>query len=246
MSWDSHIPDLRSILTTSWVLHFWNKQMATITWVFISQIISLGTNIFIKSLPKQTRLLDSLLVIFTHECPQQTKEAAYRTLVRPLVEYSSAVWDPYTQDLILKKCKKEQHALCVATLHLAEEGCVSNMIKSLDWDSLANRCKIHRLTVFQQARQSHLSLPVETLLQPVQRHSRHLHANAYNIISTNKDCMKYSFFPRTIINWNSLPEPIINIASIPQFKQALINLHEMPNTKNPCYELSSRWFCYKS
>ena len=94
------------------------------------------------------------------------------------------------------------------------EGCVSNMIKSLDWDSLTNRRRIHRLTVFQQARQGHLSLPVETLLQPVQRHSRHLHSNAYNIISTNKDCMKHSFFPRTIIDWNSLPEPITNISSI--------------------------------
>ena len=85
------------------------------------------------------------------------------------------------------------------------------MIKSLDWNSLANRRKIHRLTVFQQARQGHLSLPVETLLQPVQRHSLHLHANAYNIISTDKDCMKYLFFPRTIIDWNSLPESITNI-----------------------------------
>ena len=98
-------------------------------------------------------------------------------------------------------------------------------IKSLDWDSLANRRKIHRLTVFQQARQGHLSLPVETLQQPVQRHSRHLHANAYIIISTNKDCMKYSFFPRTIIDWNSLPEPITNISSIPQFKHGDINLY---------------------
>ena len=164
-----------------------------------------------------------------YSCPQQTKEAAYRTLVRPLVEYSSTVWDPYTKDLNnhLEKVQKRAARFVCGDFTSRSEGCVSNMIKSLDWDSLANRRKIHRLTVFQQARQGHLSLPVETLLLPVQRHSRHLHANAYNIISTNKDCMKHSFFPRTIIDWNSLPEPITNISSIPQFKQAITNLREI-------------------
>ena len=93
--------------------------------------------------------------------------------------------------------KRAAHFVCGDfTSH--SEGCISNMIKSFDWESLANRCKIHRLTVFQQAHQGHLFLPVKSLLQPVQHHSQHLHTNAYNIISTNKDCMKYSFFPRTI------------------------------------------------
>jgi hypothetical protein len=29
------------------------------------------------------------------KCPQDIKEKAYLTLVRPHLEYSSAVWDPY-------------------------------------------------------------------------------------------------------------------------------------------------------
>ena len=204
--------------------------MATITWVFISQIISLGTNIFIKSLPKQTRLLDSLLAIFTHvhnKPRKQHTELWSDHLLNTHLPYGTRT--PKILIFILRKCRKEQHAFVCGDFTSLSEGCVSNMIKSLDWDSLANRrtCKIHRLTVFQQARQGHLSLPVETLLQPVQRHSRHLHANAYNIISTNKDCMKHSFFPRTIIDWNSLPEPITNISSIPQFKQVITNLREI-------------------
>ena len=32
-------------------------------------------------------------------CPQDVKEAAYKTMVRPIIEYGSSVWDPYTQGL---------------------------------------------------------------------------------------------------------------------------------------------------
>ncbi len=28
-------------------------------------------------------------------CPQEIKVQAYKTLVRPILEYSSTVWDPY-------------------------------------------------------------------------------------------------------------------------------------------------------
>ena len=41
-------------------------------------------------------------------CPQHIKTNAYLTLVRPLLEYSSSVWDPYTHVLI-NKIEQVQH-----------------------------------------------------------------------------------------------------------------------------------------
>ena len=114
------------------------KQMATITWMFISQIISLGTNISIKSLPiKANRTLGSVTRNL-YSCPQHTKEAAHRTLVRPLVEYSSAVWGPYTKDLInhLEKVQKRAARFVCGDFTSRSEGCISNMVKSLDWATL--------------------------------------------------------------------------------------------------------------
>ena len=32
-------------------------------------------------------------------CPQDVKEAAYKTLVRPILEYGSTVWDPHCNGL---------------------------------------------------------------------------------------------------------------------------------------------------
>ena len=37
-----------------------------------------------------------------NKAPQQTKITAINTLIRPRVEYSAAIWDPYTQENIDK------------------------------------------------------------------------------------------------------------------------------------------------
>ena len=37
-----------------------------------------------------------------YSCPQHIKKSAYTTLVRPLLEYSSSVWDPHTKTLVNK------------------------------------------------------------------------------------------------------------------------------------------------
>ena len=79
-----------------------------------------------------------------------------------------------------------------------------------------------RLTIFHKAINGHLALPTGNL-QPVLRRTRHLNSKAYNTIHTSKDCYKYSFFPRTIKYWNSLPDKIATIKEPQKFKLALIN-----------------------
>ena len=130
--------------------------------VYITNNLTWNKNIQITSKANQTL---GFVTRNLYSCSQHTKEAAYRTLVRQLVEYSSAVWDPYTKDLInqLEKVQKRAARFVCGDFTPGSEGCVSNMIKSLDWDSLANRRKIHRLTVFQQAcHLLHLHLHVVT------------------------------------------------------------------------------------
>ena len=158
-----------------------------------------------------------------HQCPQEIKVSAYKILVRPLVEYSStcSVWEPHTKSLINKlesvQCRAAR--FCLNNFRFKFPGCVTNMIKKLEWESLANRRQIRRLVIFHKAVHGHLSIPLGNLMQPATRSSRHINSRAFTTITANKDCYKHSFLPKseTIKDWHSLPD---SITDSNQFKEA--------------------------
>ena len=76
------------------------------------------------------------------------------------------------------------------------------MKKELEWESLEERRKVSRVSILHQALSGRLAIPTQTILHPVLRSSRH---SQFIQIATNKNCLKYSFMPRTIIDWNSIP-----------------------------------------
>ena len=69
-----------------------------------------------------------------HSCPINIKTTAYTTLVRPLLEYSSSVWDPHTQVLInqIEMVQRRAARFCLNDYTSREAGCVSEMLKQLD------------------------------------------------------------------------------------------------------------------
>ena len=85
-------------------------------------------------------------------CPEGVKEAAYKALVRPHVEYTSSVWDPH-----LKKHVKQiegvqrRAARLVKNFYTREPGTVTNLLNELNWIPLEVRRIISRLTLFHKA-----------------------------------------------------------------------------------------------
>ena len=61
--------------------------------VTISNDLSWGTHI--RGISAQANRTIGFLRRDIHSCPKVVKAAAYTTLVRPSIEYASAVWDPY-------------------------------------------------------------------------------------------------------------------------------------------------------
>ena len=153
-----------------------------------------------------------------YSCPQHIKKSAYTTLVRPLLEYSSSVWDPHTKTLVnkIEMVQRRAARFCHNDYKTIEKGCVSEMIRKLNLEPLNIRRTNKRLTIFHKAINGHLALPIGHL-QPVLRRN----SKTYNTIHTSKDCYTYSFFPRTIKDWNSLPDKIATIKEPHKFKFAL-------------------------
>ena len=78
--------------------------------------------------------------------PQEVKEAGYKTLVRPILEYRSSVWDPYSQGL-QEELKKVQNraARFVTRNYTREAGSMTGILEQLKWESLKKRRKDNRL-----------------------------------------------------------------------------------------------------
>ena len=74
-------------------------------------------------------------------------EMAYKTLVRPLVEYSSSVWSPNT-DKYIGKIAMVQRKAARWTLDFHTQASVTEMLTQLDWRSLEQRRNDSRLCLF--------------------------------------------------------------------------------------------------
>ena len=82
------------------------------------------------------------------------------------MEYSSSVWEPYTKNLInkLESVQRRAARFCPNDFRSKSPGCVTNMIKKLEWESLTDRRQTRRLVIFHKAVHGHLSIPLGKLV----------------------------------------------------------------------------------
>ena len=160
-----------------------------------------------------------------YQCPTHIKDMAYKTLVRPILDYCSSVWDPHTSTLIKQLESIQNRAARFVSGVYTRKSSVTAIKQDLNWEPLQHRRKVDRLTNFQQAVAGKIAFPVQNVLRPVGRSTRRSSTAANFItIQTNKDCYKYAFLPRTLVDWNSLPSSITTIQDKKAFKTA-VNHH---------------------
>ena len=158
-----------------------------------------------------------------YDCPCSIKVQVYKTLVRPILNYSASVRDPHTQSNIKQIEAVQNRAARFVFGDYRPRSSVTQMKKELEWEDLKIRRTFSTLSIFHQAISSHLAITATTSLRPVEQNLRHTSqtANSFIPISTRKDCLKHSFLPKTVIHWNSLPANIINLSDKDQFKSAI-------------------------
>ena len=83
-----------------------------------------------------------------HECSEEVKSLAFRSLVRPILEYSSPVWDPYLAKDIQALEKVQRRAAHWVMSDYSWSSSVTVMLDHLGWPTLAECRLFARLSTF--------------------------------------------------------------------------------------------------
>ena len=142
------------------------------------------------------------------------KEAAYKSMVPPILEYGSSVWDPHPDKLQEELEKVQNRAARFVTRNYAyETGSMTCILGQWKWESLKKRRKDNRLILLYKGPKGKARIPTDDLI-PKTRRGRNQHSLAFQIPSASKDIYMYSFFPQTIRDWNDLPESLISSSEL--------------------------------
>ena len=148
-----------------------------------------------------------------YSCPKEVKKAAYKGLVRPVLDYGSSVWDPpptapgVALQEELENVQKRA-ARFVTGNYSYETGSMTGILGLLKWESLKKRRKDNRLILLYKGLKGKASVSTDDLI-PKTRRCRNQHSMAFQIPVANTDVNKGSFFPQTIRDWNALPDALI-------------------------------------
>jgi len=150
------------------------------------------------------------------------KEQSYQTLVRPVLEYSQTVWDPYTTAGVDRIESVQRRAARFTLCRYRRTSSVSAMLAELNWQTLAERRRLARLTMFYKIHYNLVAIIMPLSSKLYSRSTRTENILAYNIPSSRCDYHLYSFFPRTVRDWNTLPQQTVQLRTVEAFKQAIV------------------------
>ena len=113
-----------------------------------------------------------------YSCPQKVKEAAYKGLVRPVLDYGSSVWDP--SGVVLQEeleSVQKNAARFVTDNYNYETGSMTGILGHLKWESLKKRRKDNILILLYKGLKGKASVPTDDLI-PKTRRCRNQHSMA--------------------------------------------------------------------
>ena len=153
-------------------------------------------------------------------------DMAYRTILRPKLEYAAAVWDPYTQANIAKIESVQRRAARFVSHNYSREASVTTMLTTLKWPSLQQRRAESRLSMAYRITHNKVDIRPDDIFptQLTTRPTRNSHSLRYKRPQCSKDCYKFSFVPRTVTQWNNLPSAVVNSETLDDFKPKLSEL----------------------
>ena len=149
---------------------------------------------------------------------RRIKETAYKTYVRPIMEYATTIWDPHTQHAINMLEAVQRRAARFVMRRYHNTSSVSDMITELQWPPLEDRRRIARMSMMYKIHHNLACVRnIKGQLLPLPSRQRRGHDQQFVLPQCRTQYHQNSFLPRTIKQWNQLPLEVIEANTIDTF-----------------------------
>ena len=138
--------------------------------------------------------------------PTSVKKRAYETLVRPILEYASSVWDPHTESDIYKLEMVQRRYARYTCNNFGRTSSVTAMLQQIGWDTLHERRAKSRLAMQFRIAHNRVDIPDADHLQTY--NSRKGNAAKFRVPYARTVAYRHSFFPDVTRMWNALPSTL--------------------------------------
>ena len=134
--------------------------------------------------------------------PRSTKEVAYKTLVRPKLQYAAPIWSPYSKLRINQVEKVQRTAARWTCRRWRNRSGVGEMLDELEWPCLEARRDPSSLLLFHKIYSGAVSIELDKYLTPAHslKATRSSHSAQYCRFQTYSDALKNSFSPRLYLS----------------------------------------------
>lgn len=150
---------------------------------------------------------------------KDVKLTAYKTFIRPVLEYASVVWSPHQEGLKAEVERIQRLAARFICSKYKKTDSVTDMLNACGLELLATRRQRNRIKLLFQVLQSHINIDKNLYIRAPGRHSKRLNHNAaIRPYAARTNVFRYSFFPDAIENWNSLPAHIAECTDVKAFE----------------------------
>ena len=215
-----HIINKRRVSTSAYTLHGTILEVKQ-SWTYLGAVIDSKLTFSKHCDEVKKKAARSLAIIqrTLYAVPQPCKKMAYQTLVRPKLEYASCAWNPPPDSDNAKKLEGIQNkAARFVHRDYRWTTSVTSLKQDLGWPPLSARRQVRDSVMWYKIHYNKVFIHFPTMVIPKPRIALNDHDLAYLHLHTRVNAYKYSYFPRTIPLWNSLPATAVAAPSVEAFQ----------------------------
>ena len=211
-----HVTNKRNIIKASYNIHgHILEETDSAKYLGVNIHHKLSWNHHIQKVTSKANSTRAFLQRNIHQCPRETKVLCYKTLLRPVIEYASIIWDPHTNANI-SRLEMIQSRYARFVFHdYRRSSSVSAMLDQLQWASLQERRAQAKVEMMFRIVNGLVDIPTSFLTPTLMMRG---HTQKYLVPFARTVVYQHSFFPDGIRLWNALPQQLVDSTSLDCFR----------------------------